>query len=196
MKLSFMARVLLASFIVLVCSILVYVWQAILDSESRSLSLTQIVEAQPLFNPPELSGIVLSNCTLYPSFSPDITSYTATVPYNITFVTFTVTTLTPNAVVKIYPITLMPPYPYAVFTLPVGQRTLYIEVTADNVTQTYRVTVTRLPFVPSPTPTSMPAEVPETDTLILLSIGVGGLVTWVGWQRMSVRRKKWHTIYR
>ena len=36
---------------------------------------------------------------------------------------------------------------------------------------------------PTKTPTPAPPEVPEADTFLLMASGLGGLVTWLGWQR-------------
>ncbi len=44
---------------------------------------------------------------------------------------------------------------------------------------------------PAPTPVlsgaSAPAEVPEADTLLLFGGGLGGLLTWAGWQWRRAR---------
>ena len=40
------------------------------------------------------------------------------------------------------------------------------------------------------TPTPAPVNVPEADTLLLMSGGLGGLATWVGWQFRKRRGKK------
>lgn len=46
--------------------------------------------------------------------------------------------------------------------------------------------------VPVSSPATAPRDVPEADTLLLLGGGLGGLATWVGWQRrrFAVRRGK------
>lgn len=41
---------------------------------------------------------------------------------------------------------------------------------------------------PSQTPVA-PSEVPEADTLLLMGGGLGGVVTWLGWQRRKLTRK-------
>ena len=191
MRQLLMARLLLVSFDALVLCILLYGLQDIHDTDTRRSSLfyTQIVDARAQSGLPELSSIELSNCTLDPSFTPAVTSYSCTVPYNITFVTFTVTTDYPNTITKIYPVTIIVGGPIGFSLYTVGKRTLYIEVISGEATRTYQVTVTRLAFVPSPSPTSTPIEVPEADTLILVGIGTGGLATWVGWQRKRIQRR-------
>ena len=35
-----------------------------------------------------------------------------------------------------------------------------------------------------------PADVPEGNTLLLMGGGLGGVVTWLGWQRRRVRKNK------
>jgi hypothetical protein len=43
----------------------------------------------------------------------------------------------------------------------------------------------------TPTPTRPPiAEVPEADTLILVGGGLGGLATWLGWQRQRIKSRR------
>jgi len=145
MRLSFMKRLLLALFIALGVSLLFFSWQVMRDWQSSAMSLTQVVEAQAPSSVPELSNIELSNCTLHPSFAPAITSYTCTVPYNITFITFTVTADSPNELVTIYPVTIIWDGPVGFSLYQVGARTLFIEVSNQETTITYQVTVTRLP---------------------------------------------------
>jgi hypothetical protein len=41
---------------------------------------------------------------------------------------------------------------------------------------------------PTPTPVA-PSEVPEADTLLLMGGDLGGVVTWLGWQRRKLMRK-------
>jgi hypothetical protein len=41
-----------------------------------------------------------------------------------------------------------------------------------------------------PTPTRVPSEVPEADTLVLVGGGLGGLVTWMGWQLYRIKSRR------
>ncbi len=43
---------------------------------------------------------------------------------------------------------------------------------------------------PTRTPDPGTREVPEADTLLLFGGGLGGLATWLGWQRSKIRTKK------
>ncbi len=43
---------------------------------------------------------------------------------------------------------------------------------------------------PTPSPTRPVAEVPEADTLFLVGGGLGGLVTWLGWQRHRIKSRR------
>ncbi len=43
------------------------------------------------------------------------------------------------------------------------------------------------PPAPPPTAAAAPKEVPEAGTLLLLGGGLGGLATWLGWQRRKIR---------
>lgn len=150
MRPSLMARLLSSSFIALVLSLILFSWQFILDSQPSSMSLAQIAEAQTQSSQPELKNIELSHCTLYPSFTPAVTSYTCSVPFDITFITFTITADYPNSVDKIYPVTIIPGGLVGIELWRVGERTLYIDVIANgDLTRirTYQVTVTRLPFM-------------------------------------------------
>lgn len=51
--------------------------------------------------------------------------------------------------------------------------------------QTVPPTPSRTPFDPN-----HPPEVPEADTLILLGCGLGGLATWLGWQRHRIKSRR------
>lgn len=147
MRLSLKARLLFASFIALGFSLIFFGGQVFYDSQFLSMSFTQVVKADTRSSPPELSNIELSNCTLYPTFSPPITSYTATVPSNVTFITFTITPAYPDLGIAVYPVTVIWGGPVGFSLYHVGENTLYIEVTNGETTQIYRVTVTRLPFM-------------------------------------------------
>jgi hypothetical protein len=44
--------------------------------------------------------------------------------------------------------------------------------------------------VQAPAAPVRPAEVPEADTLLLFGGGLGGLATWLGWQRRRIAARK------
>ncbi len=50
-------------------------------------------------------------------------------------------------------------------------------------TPTATPTTTPPTATPTPTPTPTPPEVPEAGTFLLMASGLGGLATWLGWQR-------------
>ncbi len=91
--------------------------------------------------------VVLSSCTLKPSFSTNTTGYTASVSNAVTSVTVTPTTQDPTATVTVGGVTVKSGKASAPIALAVGANTILVVVTAqDNVTiKTYTIVITRAP---------------------------------------------------
>ena len=92
-----------------------------------------------------LSNLVLSTGTLNPSFSPSVTSYTASVSNSTTSITVTPTVQEPNATVKVNGVSVPSGTPSGPISLNVGSNVINVVVTAQDGTtmRTYTVTVTR-----------------------------------------------------
>lgn len=94
-----------------------------------------------------LSALSISNGTLSPSFQSTQLSYTDTVSYFVTSVTVNATTTDSNATVKINGVSVGSGANSTPINLAQGSNTINLVVTAQDgvTTQTYSITVTRLP---------------------------------------------------
>jgi hypothetical protein len=77
-----------------------------------------------------------------------------------------------------------PKYSHATFTLAPGSHSVTMVTIAGATGFTSGSGCVRVDLGPA-----APSEVPEADTLLLMSGGLGGLATWLGWQWRRVRAK-------
>jgi len=77
-----------------------------------------------------------------------------------------------------------PKYSHATFTLAPGSHSVTMVTIAGATGFTSGSGCVRVVLGPA-----APSEVPEADTLLLMSGGLGGLATWLGWQWRRVRAK-------
>ena len=94
-----------------------------------------------------LSGLVLSTGSLSPAVTSNVTSYIATVPFGTNSITVTAQTLHTTSTLQINGVALAAGAASNPLALAVGNNGINVQVTAadGSVTQTYTVTVTRLP---------------------------------------------------
>jgi hypothetical protein len=94
--------------------------------------------------PSGLTNLTLSAGTLSPTFAPTITSYSATVPNNVTSVTVTPVSASASATIVINGATVTSGTPSPAIGLQVGPNTINVQVTADQVnTRQYSIVVSR-----------------------------------------------------
>lgn len=96
----------------------------------------------------DLASLVPSSGALSPGFESATTSYTLSVPYDVTSIRFTPTVADINATVRVNTTTVVSGSQSGPIALNVGSNTVTTVVTAqNNTTKTYTVTVTRQPLV-------------------------------------------------
>lgn len=124
----------------------VYITQGDRRTGSTLASILNFVAmGYPVSSNANLSGLIMSNGTLSPSFSPSITAYTATVPYSISTTTLTPTAQDPDATITVNGQVVVSGAASNPINLNVGSNPVTVTVKSPDttVTKTYTVTITR-----------------------------------------------------
>src|ERR1035437_3143016 len=116
-------------------------------------------QASALSSVKTLSSLTVSSGTLSPTFVSTTTAYTDSVVNATTSIKVTPTVTDSTATIKVNGTTVASGAASSAISLTLGTNAVNIVVTAqDTTTQTYTVTVTRLPIPPVITNSSMPAS--------------------------------------
>lgn len=99
----------------------------------------------PVASNPNLTGLILSNGSLSPSFTPATVTYTASVSNNVSSITVTPTSLEPNASILVNQIQVTSGNASNDISLEIGSNVIAIEVTGTDgkTKKNYTLTVTR-----------------------------------------------------
>lgn len=111
-------------------------------SQNKTQVSTYSIKVTRAAPPPTLTLLSLSDGTLSPSFAGDVSSYTATVPYDVSAITVSAATADAAATIKVNDTAVVDGK--SDVDLIVGDNTISVTVSnADTGTSTYTVTVTR-----------------------------------------------------